>query len=457
MYFLTPGVIEALRKCSTYPEFAGISLQEGSIKNLLVEVLDPKDTKEVRDSLDATGKVLDAIENYLNLFNLGPELDDLDNYIGKLRAALEKAEDYLTNVEFEPGALSGWFGKQVTLPNIIHGSVKLSTRANSFARGILMIMQKIQKNLIPKNANRDDTLAAALEADGKNSQKIKDGLEKMILKGFESGDNWADKISRGIGSVFRTFGAGTAAGDIVSTAIGDFDFKGVSKRMADALINVKIDNFMGQIPEPPSEKLDSDLQEPLKDAAERAEQDEEQEGETPETGEVPIADEKEAAVEQKQAESEIKNAVKGEVDKSQSPKDAVFGALDAWNSELSATSQKSLTSKNRIGALKDAISAALDDSAKAIESEVAAAIQAWRGDHEETLIKSKRFAKKNFDSLQQLIPRLASIMLKKTTESRSGLNKKHVKSFVYSYLNKHFQNRLDEQKMSRWQLLAGLK
>ena len=279
----------------------------------------------------------------------------------------------------------------------------------------------------------------------------------MILKGFESGDNWADKISRGIGSIFRTFDMGTAAGDIVSTAIGDFDFKGVSKRMADALINVKIDNFMGQIPEPPSEKLDSDLQEPLKDAAERAEQDEEQEGETPETGEVPIADEKEAAAEQKQAESEIKNAVKGEADKSQSPKDAAFGALDAWNSELSATSQRSLTNKNRIGALKDAIGAALDDSAKAIESEVAAAIQAWRGDHEETLIKSKRFAKKNFDSLQQLIPRLASVMMKKTTESRSGLNKKHVKSFVYSYLNKRFQNRLDEQKMSRWQLLAGLK
>ncbi len=162
-----------------------------------------------------------------------------------------------------------------------------------------------------------------------------------------------------------------------------------------------------------------------------------------EDGEAPVADEKEAKAEQADAESGLKSAVKGEAGESQTPKDAAFGAIDAWTSSLSATSQKSLTAKNRVGDLKDVIGMALDDSAKAVEGEVAAAIQAWRDDHEETLMKSKRFAKKNFDALQQLIPKLASTMLQKSNESVFKLTKGNVRKVVFEFLNRKFYKNAD--------------
>jgi hypothetical protein len=91
-----------------------------------------------------------------------------------------------------------------------------------------------------------------------------------------------------------------------------------------------------------------------------------------------------------------------------------------------------------MGDLKDAIGMALDDSAKAVESEVEAAIQLWRDEHEETLMKSKRFAKKNFDSLQSMIPSLAASMLKKANESRFTITKSSVRKIVFEFLNRKF-------------------
>lgn len=156
------------------------------------------------------------------------------------------------------------------------------------------------------------------------------------------------------------------------------------------------------------------------------------------------ASEKEAEEEQAAAESELKNAVAGEKKDAQSPKDAAFGALDAWTSSLSATSQKSLKSKNRMGDLKDAISMALDDSAKAVESEVEAAIQLWRDEHEETLMKSKRFAKKNFDDLEKMISTLAGSMLKKANESKFGMTKENIRKIVFEFLNRKFYKGADK-------------
>ena len=76
------------------------------------------------------------------------------------------------------------------------------------------------------------------------------------------------------------------------------------------------------------------------------------------------------------------------------------------------------------------------------------AIQQWRGEHEETLIKSKRFAKKNFDSLSDLIPKMAQELLKKTDESGRKLTKGMVKRYVHRVLDRHFgtQNMLTEGK-----------
>ena len=157
----------------------------------------------------------------------------------------------------------------------------------------------------------------------------------------------------------------------------------------------------------------------------------------------PPAPEKEAKEEQASAEKELQTAVKEEEKDPQSPKDAAMGALDSWVGSLSKTSQSELNASNRLGDLKDVIGMALDDSAKAVEGEVAAAIKAWRDDHEEQLVKNNRFAKKNFDQLEKLISQLAASMLKKANESRFGLTRENVRKIVFEYLNRKFYKNSD--------------
>ena len=161
----------------------------------------------------------------------------------------------------------------------------------------------------------------------------------------------------------------------------------------------------------------------------------EAEGEAEEEG---LPSEKEAAAEQEQAQAELQQAVKDEAGQNQSPASAAQGAIDSWVQGLSKTSQSSLQAKKRVDSLKQVVQGSLDQAAAAVEKQVAKAIKGWRGEHEETLMKSKRFAKKNFDSLQSLVPQLAAAMLKKSNESTVRLTHATINRTVYSYLDKKF-------------------
>ena len=152
----------------------------------------------------------------------------------------------------------------------------------------------------------------------------------------------------------------------------------------------------------------------------------------------------EAKEEQQDAQAELEVAVKEEENQNQSPTAAALGALDAWMNGLSPTSQKSLNTKNRMDQLKGLVQTGLDKTAKSVERQVSTAIKKWRGEHEESLIKSKRFAKKNFDSLQQLIPQLVGSMIKKSNESRFFLNESNIEKIVFEFLNRKFYKDYDK-------------
>ena len=106
--------------------------------------------------------------------------------------------------------------------------------------------------------------------------------------------------------------------------------------------------------------------------------------------------------------------------------------------------------------LKDVINQALEKASAAIEAEVASAVDMWRKEHEETLIKSKRFAQKNFDSLSELIPQIAAQMLKVTSENNLRLTRGMVRKSVYKYLDQKFKRDGVLLESSRWQTLAGI-
>jgi len=169
------------------------------------------------------------------------------------------------------------------------------------------------------------------------------------------------------------------------------------------------------------------------------------------------ATEEEAEEEQETAQAELESAAQDAASGEQPPAVAVAAALDTWMGGLSKSSQSSLTAKNRIGSLKDLVNTALEDAAKAIEGEVQAAVEIWRGEHEETLMKSKRFAQKNFDSLSELIPQIAAQMLKVTAESNVRLTRGMVRKSVYRYLDRTFKHDGMLIESKRWEVLAGIR
>ena len=82
----------------------------------------------------------------------------------------------------------------------------------------------------------------------------------------------------------------------------------------------------------------------------------------------------------------------------------------------------------------------LDDAASSVEGQVKAAIAAWRDDHEEQLIKNRRFSKKSFQSLEDMVPKLVSFIMKAKNESRFRVTNQSVRKIVFSLLSKKFSS-----------------
>ena len=154
--------------------------------------------------------------------------------------------------------------------------------------------------------------------------------------------------------------------------------------------------------------------------------------------EPPPASEEEGAEEAEDAQSELEGAVQDAAGEGGSPGTAIMSAIDGWYDGLSDTSKKSMDSKDRIGGLKANLQTAIDGAADTLSKAVGDAVSTWRGEHEETLVKSRRFAKKNFDALEKLIPQLAGELLKKTNESGVRLTKGMVTRAVHRFLDKKF-------------------
>lgn len=173
--------------------------------------------------------------------------------------------------------------------------------------------------------------------------------------------------------------------------------------------------------------------------ASAAQEGEEGGGETA-TGEPAPASEEEGAEEVDTAQSGLEGAVQAAAGEGGSPADAIMSAIDGWYDSLSDSSKKSLDANDRLGGLKSSIKASVDAASDTLSSSVGDAVAQWRGENEETLLKSKRFAKKNFDSLEELIPQLAAELLKKTNEAGIRLTKSMVKKSVYRFLDKKFRS-----------------
>ena len=254
----------------------------------------------------------------------------------------------------------------------------------------------------------------------------------------------------------------TGAEKKILDAIPDLDVN----VMADDLSNALLDSSMNQLvqtkaPEPPQTGQLGGL------AQEAQEEEQELEGGGEDAGSPsPPATEEEAEEEQDAAAEELTSAVKDAGTENKPPGAAVMDALDAWFDGLSDSSQQTLSAAGRFKDLKSGMTATMDGLADSVEKEIRDAITDWRSSHEESLIKSRRFAKKNFDTLEQTIPQLAAFMVKKVDESTGKLTKQYVRKTVWKLLNKRFSPKTvnvlaesyeeSDMQMYRMKKLAGL-
>ena len=418
------------------------SLLEGSLSVLLVEELDAADVSKVNDAIKKGNDQIDDIFKYLDsLENFDrSKVGTLEVYLDSLKDALKTAQGQLASANFETGAVSKFLGQKLTLPQILQASISIHTKAQDFLAGFSSAVDNIVNNLKPLVDTDDDKKKALKDLAGQggfpDEKKLRDGINKAMKSAL--GGGFFNKVK----SFFTK--AMTGAEKKVMDSIPDMNVDVIADELSEAFMDSTIESFeKSKAPKPPDQGSLEDIAQETQEAEAAAAEQVETSVDTSSGEPPPPQNEKEAKEEQDEAQAQLTAAVNDEAKDAQSPKDASLGALDAWTKSLSKSSQSALKASNRLDNLKDIIGTALDDSAKAVEGEVAAAIQAWRDDNEETLIKGKRFSKKNFDSLENLIPKLAGAMLKKANESSFRMTKQHVKKVVNKFLDRKFYNNTD--------------
>ena len=460
---------EIFLKCLSEDQRIQYCLKEGNMKYMITEAIDQEDIGKVRTAIQQANKQIDTLDKYLDGFkNLDRnKIQTIDVYIGSLKDALDKASSELANASFESGAISSFFGQKVTLPQITQAAVSLHTKAADFGTGFSNTIKNIRQNLDPLIKDPDQRSQPLSSLAGTAGMPSEDKVRTGITKAMTSA------LGGGFFKKFKAFFSKSMSGaeKKIMATLPKMDVSTMANELADALMSSTMEDLERKLPDPPATEP-TDLQDVAAESQEQELEEPKPEGEPAAEesteGEPAPASPEEADDAQAAATEELTAAAQAEAGAGQSPLDAVLGTIDNWYSGLSKTSQASLNSKNRLGSLKDALSASFDGLTDVVEKAISDAITDWRSENEETLLKSKRFAKKNFDQLQKIIPDLASTMLKKTNESGLKLTKQAIRRNVWKYLDRKFkkgndnllrESRLSDEDMVLYRInkLAGLK
>ena len=442
------------------------ALVEGTVSHLLNEEISQDDINQVKRAIDTSSLNLKSVDLVLDrLKKLGVDISNMTllvDYVDSLKKALDQADKSLADVSFASGAISSFMGRKLSLPQITQAAITISGKANSLANAIYDSMGKLVDNIVPLVKTpelKSMPLGSILGTEGMpTAQKVKNSLEKIMSKSM--GGGFFGKL--------KSFFGKPQAGELkkIMSMIPDFNTKFVAGNFVDAILNLSVDQF---------EKAVAANKDPVKvdqgsiaKVAKQAKEEEVAEEKAEKKGTPPPASPQESKEAQASAEEKIKTAVQTVAKtKNQSPKIAAKTAIDKWAKSLSKSSQKDLTAKNRLVDLKDIVDTAFVDAAKDVEAQVSAAVQAWRDEHEAQLIKNKRFSKKNFDSLQSMIPKLAGLMLKTKKESKQSITYEMTKKKIHGFLNDVFLEKQTDvlvegykrREMLQYRLnkLAGLK
>jgi len=404
------------------------SMHSKSMNYLLYEKLERADIEKLKSSIsdtkDSIGKIQQTVAK-------SPELA---KHIDSLAGAIEKAQTFAAGLDLEnpqgiAATVGRFFGKGVDTARALQSVLSLQTKAkgvtDSLEKGIPFVLKSLEP-FMKDDATKKEKL---VDLAGKEGMPSADKLSGGIVKAIKSGQpGWAGKL---MGMMKGTFGKDEITGDVTDLDIG----KAAGDMLALSYADLEaMSTGLEAAPDVP--RTDPAAAEDLASEPPRREEAAESTVDEP-----PPAPEEEAVEEQEDAQSELEGAIQDAAGSGDPPGVAIMAAVDGWVAGLSDTSQRSLQTKDRVGGLKANLQSAIDGAADTLSQAVGDAVGQWRTEHEETLLKSRRFAKKNFDSLEKLIPQLAQHLLTTTNESGVGLTQGIITRVVYKYLNKKFRER----------------
>lgn len=453
-------------KSSTFDEI----LIEKSLKSLIVEQLNQADVDEVSKAIkDASSKVDEVFQYFDKLENFDrSKVSTLEVWLDSMKDALDKAQGELATANFETGAVSKFFGKKLTLPRITQAAIGIQTKANDFFVGFSNAMNNIRDNLGPLVKSEEAAEKPLKDLAGQGGfpeeAKLRSGINKAMKSAL--GGGFFKKIAS-----FFAKGKTVGAEKRILETLPDLDVDAFADQMTDALLDSSMKSLKET--EPPREPsdpagLEDEAREAQESETQAASQDAPEQQDTS-GGPPPLPAGRASEESQEQAQQQLRQSIEGEAQEPEAPGVAVMNAIEGWFEGLAQSNQEKLSQAGRYEKLKSSIQTTMDGVAETVEDAVRRSIADWRSEHEETLLKSRRFAKKNFDSLEELIPKLASAMMKKVNESnRLNLTYNDVRNYTFDYLNRYYasasknilsessQYTVDEMEVYRLNKLAGL-
>ena len=418
--------------------------QEGSLLNesLLLEKLDGEAALKISQGNDRLIEMLDELNQAFA--GKAPAVDD---EIEKLRKSAEKSAELLEKLVKGAGSKIGSEKLMAKIASFFKGDddpkatmnavLLLQSRAQELVEILKYSLPKIIEKLEDAGAKKNDERKIH-EVLGIDPNTAKDALLELLGKARPG-------LFKSVGNFFKSLKVNKKILDVnekvdYDAIAEDFSVMKASDAFAinDGTAGIKSDGG-------------DDLKDVMKDAATDLKDDEEKEGEEGSEGEAGEGEggegeggegegeEGEGGDEKGKKEAEVKAdpteeitaAAKEEVP----PKAAVTDALSNWYNSLTASSQKRLSTK-RLKALRTGIFGGIDDSTSEVAKAVEEAIAQWRAENEEFLTKTSAFAKKNFETLEKLVPDLVKEIMGKANESNKVLTREDVKKVVYYILSK---------------------
>lgn len=446
------------------------SLSNQSIYGVISEDIEDADVEKLRKAVKSAISSVD--QNLKTSSDL--KLSSLVDYFTKLKNTLKKADNFTSKLDLsDPKTaikqVQGFFGKKIDSARALQAVIDLQNKSNTATSTMSSALELILKNLAGKEIG-DEVVLGDLDSEkhGLTSDDLKSGVSKAFKnskpKGFMAKLGsllGKSKVAQIPGAeAVEEFPADKLADDFMSLTYGQLkslmDISSKTAKVAEkaAVPTDAIKSIQSSAAEaaPPGKEASGEKSEdkPEGKSEEKSEEKPEEAG-----GEKASEKPPENPEQESDPAKEIKAAAAAVKSKPMSPKDAISKALTDWESSLSKSSQGTLKRKNRNQELKDGIFTGIDKGKAAVQRAVAKAIKDWRANHEDALIKSKRFAKKNFDSLQKMIPALAAQVLAQTKESRTRkVSRKEITKFVNKSLDDKFKN--PNNLFETWQKNAGL-